>query len=107
MKPILPTFSHVNLQNRKEKDDKWARPLPLEAVLKSEPANANTYDDLVKAVAQILHRNRSLTLFYRGQSTDHKSDAKTMLLPSIFRKKYGEDKLKLSERFSTLNKKAE
>lgn len=109
MKAISPSFSHVNLQLKRDKtkNDTWAKPIPLEAVLKSEPKHVNSYDDLVKAVAQILHRNRNLTLFYRGQSSDYKSEGKTIIMPSIFRKKSGEDKLGLKERFEILNKKSE
>lgn len=105
MKSLVSSFSHVNLQKKKTKgtDDKWAKALPLEVVLKSPPKHVSTYDDLVKDVAQILHRNRNLTLFYRGQSSDYKSEGLTSIMPSIFRKKQGDEKLQLKERFRKLN----
>jgi len=63
----------------------------------------NTYDELVRSVAQILHRHRNLNLFYRGQSVDHREDEKTSILPSIYRKRNNEKRLMLREKFITLN----
>lgn len=59
MRHITPYFSYINLQRRKDKftDKEWAKALPLDEVLKSVPERVETYDDLVKDVAQILHRN--------------------------------------------------
>lgn len=39
MKPIASSFCHINLQRKVEskKDKEWAKPLPLEDILKSEP----------------------------------------------------------------------
>lgn len=85
MKTISPSFSHINLDLKSQKLDKATsgKPRPLEEALRSEPKFVTNYDRLVKHVAQILHRNRNLNLFYRGQSTDHKRDGKTTLLPAI------------------------
>jgi hypothetical protein len=58
-------------------------------------------------VAQFLHRNRNYVLFYRGQSNDYKTDGKTTILPSIYRKKPGEKRLMLKERFENLQEKTE
>lgn len=105
MKPIAPSFSHINLQNRGStpKDKDWNKPLPLDEVLSSEPMWADTYDKLVRNVAQILYYNRNLALFYRGQSSDHKSEqGKTTILPTIYRKKPEQPRLELKERFSQL-----
>src|SRR5687768_8553254 len=109
MKPIPSSFSHMNLERKKDKleNEKWVKPQPLQAVLKSPPKHVATYDDLVRNVAQILHRNRNLTLFYRGQSSDYKSEGITSIMPSIFRKKKGEEKLLLKERFEKLNELSE
>lgn len=107
MKIISSSFSHINLLKKTEKlaVKEWAKALPLDDILKSEPKKVSTYDDLVKDVAQILHRNRNLTLYYRGQSNDYKSEGKTTILPSIYRKKEDEKKLMLKERFELLNEK--
>ena len=105
MRIISPSFSHVNLQCKQEKltDKEWAKALPLDEVLKSVPKRVETYDDLVKDVAQILHRNRNYVLFYRGQSNDYKAEGKTIILPSIYRKKPDENRLMLKERFETMH----
>jgi hypothetical protein len=109
MRHISPSFSHINLQRKKDKltDKEWAKALPLDDVLKSAPKRVETYDELVKDVAQILHRNRNYVLFYRGQSKDYKTDGKTTILPSIYRKKLEEKRLMLKERFETLEQKTE
>lgn len=57
---------------------------------------------MVKDVAQILHRNRNLSLYYRGQSHDYKDEGKTTVHPSVYRKKQGEEKLMLKQRFKLL-----
>lgn len=107
MRHISPSFSHINLQRKKDKltDKEWAKALPLDEVLASNPKRVETYDDLVKDVAQILHRNRNLTLYYRGQSNDYKAEGKTTILPSIYRKKPGETRLMLKDRFHVLEDK--
>jgi hypothetical protein len=109
MRHISNSFSHINLQRQQDKltDKEWAMALPLVEVLKSEPKRVETYDDLVKNVAQILHRNRNYVLFYRGQSKDYKEDGKTIILPSIYRKNPEHKRLMLKERFETLQKKTE
>jgi len=109
MRPISSSFSHINLQRKQDKitDKEWAKALPLDEVLKSNAKRVKTYDDLVKDVAQILHRNRNYVLFYRGQSYDHKIDGKTTIPPSIYRKKPDEKRLMLKERFVTLLQKTE
>lgn len=110
MRHISPSFSHINLQRKKDKlnDKEWAKAMPLDEVLKSAPKRVETYDDLVKDVAQILHRNRNYVLFYRGQSNDYKTDdGKTTILPSIYRKKPDKKRLMLKERFETLQQKTE
>ena len=109
MRHISPSFSHINLQRKTDKltDKEWAKAMPLDEVLKSAPKRVETYDDLVKDVAQIFHRNRNHVLFYRGQSNDFKTGAKTSILPSIYRKKTDEKRLMLKERFETLQKKTE
>ena len=85
MRYISPSFSHINLQRKKDKltDKEWAMALPLDVVLESAPKRVETYDDLVKDVAQILHRNRNYVLYYRGQSTDYKIDGKTSILETL------------------------
>ncbi len=107
MRHISASFSHINLQRKTEKltDKEWAKPLSLDEVLKSKARQVNTYDDLVKNVAQILFHNRNLTLYYRGQSNDYKSDGKSTIVPSIYRKKPDEKRLMLKERFEILNEK--
>jgi hypothetical protein len=109
MRHISPSFSHINLQRKKDKltDKEWAKAMPLDEVLKSAPKRVETYDDLVKDVAQILHRNRNYVLFYRGQINDYKTEGKTTILPSIYRKKPDEKRLMLKERFDTLQLKTE
>ena len=51
MKPLANSFSHINLNKKsdslKEKKD-WAKPRPLEEILKSEAKRVNSYDELVK-----------------------------------------------------------
>ena len=84
----------------------WANPIPLVDRLRSTPRYVESYDELVKDIAQILHRNRNLTLYYRGQTSDYKEDGKTTLLPSIYRKKMGEKKISLKERFEILYEKS-
>jgi len=108
MRRISATFSHINLLRKKGKlsDKEWSKPLSLEEVLKSSPKHVSTYDELVKDVAQILFRNRNLTIYYRGQSRDYKtSEGKTTIIPSIYRKKPVEKRLMLKERFSQLDSK--
>ncbi len=109
MRHISPSFSQINLELKKDKpsNEEWAKARPLDEVLKSAPKRVDTYDDLVKDVAQILHRNRNYVLFYRGQSNDYKTDGKTTILPSIYRKKQDEKRLMLKERFVTLQQKTE
>lgn len=107
MRSIGSAFSHINLQQldiippRKE----WSKPLTLDEVLKSEPKKVGTYDELVINVAQILHRTRNLTLYYRGQAMDHKKEDKTTILPSIYRLREGEKRLNLLDRFKILDDK--
>jgi hypothetical protein len=107
MRHITPSFSHINLQPGKGKitDKELAKVLPLEEVCKSIPKRVETYDDLVKDVAQILHRNRNYVLYYRGQINDYKAEGKTTILPSIYRKKSDEKRLMLKDRFETLEQK--
>jgi hypothetical protein len=109
MRAISSTFSHVNLQRKKDKanDEKWAKPLLLDVILKSTPKKVDTYDELVKDVAQILYRNRNLTLFYRGQNSDYKNEGKTTIMSSIFRKKDEDKRLMLKERFEILDQKVD
>ena len=109
MRPIISGFTHINLEREKDKltFNDWARALPIEEILKSKPKRVETYDELVKDVAQILHRNRNYVLFYRGQSNDYKVEDKTTILPSIYRKKPGEKRLMLQKRFKTLEQKTE
>jgi hypothetical protein len=109
MRTIQTAFCHINLQwkNNKITDKVWSKPLPLDEVLKSEPKRVETYDELVKDVAQILHHNRNYVLFFRGQSKDYKTDGKSTILPSIYRKKPEEKRLTLKERFDTLQQKTE
>ncbi len=80
----------------------WSKATQVDEILKSAPFAVTTYDELVRNVAQIHHRNRNFTLFYRGQSTDHKEDGKTVIMPSIYRKKTGKTKLLLKENFKVL-----
>ena len=106
MRKIVSTFSPINLEFKKDKtkDRDWAKPVTLDDILKSKLVN--TYDELVKDIAQFLFRNRNYTLYYRGQSSDHKdSEVNTTILPSIYRKKKIESRIMLKERFSELNNK--
>jgi hypothetical protein len=109
MKIITSSFSHINLELKKGKQSgtDWAKPRAIEEILKSEPKKVNTYDDLVKDVAQLLFRHRNLTLFYRGQSSDYTFEGKSTILPSIYRKKPDERKIMLKNRFEFLNKKVD
>lgn len=109
MRNLPPSFSHINLErkSRKSKDRDWFKPVPIEDVLKSKPKKVQTYDELVTDVAQILHYNRNLTLYYRGQSNDHMTDNRTTILPSIYRMKITEKRILLKERFKRLNDKVE
>jgi hypothetical protein len=108
MRTIVPSFSHINLKEKKAK--LIANDLDnighLERVLRSDPLRVNTYDDLVKDVAQILYRYKNLTLFYRGVSQDYKINGKTTILPSIFRKGKDEKRLNLKDNFKLLNEKS-
>ena len=104
MKQVSPTFSHVNLQKKAKPTiyTDWAKPTIIDDILKSAPLVVETYDELVRNVAQIHHRNRNFTLFYRGQFSDHKEVGKTVIMPSIYRKKAEETKLPLKENFKIL-----
>ena len=106
MKIISSSFSHINLEKKKDKaiDRRWVRAISLEEILRSEPKKVETYDELVTDVAQILFYNRGLTLYYRGQSKDYKKDEMTTLMPSIYRKKEDE-RLMLKDKFNILNDK--
>lgn len=108
MRQINHSFSHLNLERKSNKlsDKEWAKPMSLEDIINSEPRRVETYDDLVKDVAQILHHNRNYVLFYRGQGNDYKNDVgETIILPSIYRKKPDEKRLMLKERFEMLEEK--
>jgi len=110
MRYISQSFSHINLERKKDKltDREWSKPLPLVDVLKSFPKRVDTYDELVKDVAQILHHNRNYVLFYRGQSNDYKNiDGKSTIMPRIYRKKPTESKLMLKQRFDILQQKTD
>lgn len=103
MRKILRSFSHIKLADKKWNEASW-----LDEVLTSAPKRVETYDELVKDVAQILHRNRNHVLFYRGQSNDYKTEeGKTTILPSIYRKKPAEKNLMLKESFATLKQMTE
>jgi hypothetical protein len=106
MRKIDPLFSHVNLQRKISKQTHWDVSVGLDKVLEAEPIKVETYDELVRYNAQILHYNRNITIFYRGQNEERKFENKTQLLPSIFRKFAGQKNLQLKERFSTLNEKS-
>jgi hypothetical protein len=105
MRKINSSFSHVNLDLKKNKSEEanWLKPKLLDDILKSEPLRVYNYDQLVESIAQILHRNRNLTLLYRGQSTDYKnSSGATTILPSIYRKDKSDKILQLKDRFKNL-----
>src|SRR5690554_2717364 len=110
MRKINTSFTHLNLEkkNNKTKNKDWSKPTLLEEVLKSNPKLVETYDDLVRDVAQIMYHNRNLTLFYRGQSNDYKDDdGRTTIKPSIYRKKQTEKRVMLKERFIILKDKSD
>jgi hypothetical protein len=110
MRIITTAFSHINLEKKIKKsfDKDWAKPITNDEILKSKPKRVETYDELVRDVAQILFYNRNLVLYYRGHDFDYKDgDDKTTIIPSIFRKKPTEKKLMLKNRFATLNNKVE
>ena len=105
MKALSNSFSHINLDKRENKTgDEWFKPSKLDEILESKPRFVETYDDLVKDVAQILHRHRNLSLFYRGQNADYKENKKTVILPSIYRKKNEETKLFVKKNFVVLER---
>ena len=105
MKSLPSSFSHINLaHNPKSRTGKdWTKPYTLEEILKAPPKKVNTYDELVRDIAQLQHRNRKLNLFFRGQTKDYQdTDKKSTILASIFRKKPSESRLLLKERFEEL-----
>jgi len=106
MRKITSSFSHVNLEKNKKKELNWSKPTALEEILKSNPKRVESYDDLVRDVAQIMYHNRNLTLFFRGQTKDYKDDEYTTIMPSIYRTKNSE-RLMLKNRFEILNNKVE
>ena len=105
MKSLPSSFSHLNLNKKENKpnDKDWLKPSTRDEILNSKPRFTKTYDDLVKDVAQILHRHRNLSLFYRGQDADYKKNKKTILLPSIYRQ-IGKEILFIKKNFVILNK---
>jgi len=106
MKSLPASFSHINLKhNSKSRTGiDWTKPYPLDEILKAPPKKVSTYDELVKNVAQLQHHNRRLNLFFRGQTRDHlDADKKSTILAGIFRKKAGETKLLLKDRFAQLS----
>lgn len=109
MRRINSSFSHINLEKKKDKfnDSVWSKPTSSDEILNSSPKRVETYDDLVRDVAQIMYYNRNLTLFFRGQSKDYMVDGCTIIKPSIYRKKNGEDRVMLKARFEILNNKVE
>lgn len=109
MRKINKSFSHLNLEkkNDKIKNSDWAKPTLLDDILKSNPKRVETYDDLVRDVAQIMYYNRNLTLFFRGQSKDYANDNSTIIKPSIYRKKPNEKRIMLKERFVLLQHKSD
>lgn len=109
MRRINTSFLHLNLEkkNDKIKNNDWSKQTLLEDILKSNPKRVNTYDDLVRDVAQIMYYNRNLTLFFRGQSRDYKDGDSTIIKPSIYRKKPDEKRVMLKDRFEHLKIKSE
>jgi hypothetical protein len=105
MKALSNSFSHINLNKRENNsEEEWFKPSKLDDILESKPRFVDTYDNLVKDVAQILHRHRNLAIFYRGQNTDYKENKKTIILPSIYRKKNDETRLFVKKNFVVLEK---
>jgi hypothetical protein len=103
MKSLLNSFSHINICKRENNPDfDWSKPSKLDEILESRPRFAETYDNLVKDVAQILHRHRNLTLFYRGQNADYQENNRTAILPSIYRKTENSSKLFVKKNFDIL-----
>lgn len=110
MKIITTAFSHVNLEKKKNKpaEKDWSKHLTNDDILKSQPKRVETYDELVRDVAQILFHNRDIVLYYRGQDVDYKDKyGKSTILPSIYRKKKNEKKLMLKDNFEKLRLKSE
>lgn len=109
MRRINTSFSHLNIEKKidKIKNSDWPKHTLLDDILKSNPRKINTYDELVKDVAQIMYYNRNLTLFFRGQSKDYKDDDRTIIKPSIYRKKHDEKRVMLKDRFEHLKLKSE
>lgn len=109
MRRINTSFSHLNLEKKNDKlnNSDWSKHTLLEDILKSNPKRVKSYDDLVRAVAQIMYYNRNLTLFFRGQSKDYKDDGSTIIKPSIYRKKPDEKRIMLKDRFEHLKLKSE
>ena len=55
----------------------------------------NTYDELVKEIAELSFLNPDVLLFFRGQEIDHKNKAdKTSIYPSIYRGTLSKDDLR-------------
>ena len=100
MKSLPSSYSHLNLEA-----GSWTKPTLLEQTLKSKPRKVATYDALVKDVARLQYHNRQFNMFFRGQTLDHlDKEGKSTILASIFRKKPGEPRLQLKERFTDLEK---
>ena len=109
MRSIDKVFSHINLIQKENKPSipDWSKALPLEEILASAPKKVMSYDELVKDVAQIFYRNRKFVLFFRGQPMEFLDEQRTTILPSIYRKKPGENRLMLKSRFEELHKKVD
>lgn len=106
MRKIEKAFCHLNLQRMNQgKPQQWAKPFPNEEIIKSQPLVVDTYDELVGNVARIMHYNRALLMFFRGQSKDHTYNDRSTILASIFRDKPGDKKRNIKERFEILQKK--
>lgn len=107
MKSLPSSFSHINLSTKSRKGE-WTKPYTLEEILKAPPKRINSYDDLVKDVAQLQHHNRKMNLFFRGQTKDHlDAEKKSTILAGIFRKGHDEKRLLLKERFQALRENTE
>lgn len=102
MRRLPRVFSHLNINSRRDDGERWSAPYKVDEVAASQALRVETYDELVKKVAQILHRHRNLTLFYRGQKKDYKADGKTSILPIIYRKSDDKKILDLKNRFEVL-----
>lgn len=104
MRRLNNIYSHRELKNKKQKGSlKWKQRSSNSEIISSNALYVANYEELVKKVGRIAFYNRVNTLFYRGQSDDFKEGDKSTCLPTIYRKKEGQDRIQLKKRFEILD----